>query len=235
MAKQDGVVNIKGKDYKTVALRVEEFRKQYPGDSGWSINTQLICCDEKQVVIRAVVVNPGNQVIAAGHAQETWTGQINSTSAVENCETSAIGRALAAFGLAGHEYASADEASRAIAQQAAGKSNQPKAITGPTLAQDTVEDAPTKKRGRPSKKDKKAFAAGTDLFAVVNASPDAADLLAVFNAIRETPNYDAKLIDAVADRARVLCADPACPERPAIVAALKQERAKNTPPTTPAA
>ena len=43
---------------------------------------------------------------------------INKTSALENAETSALGRALAAFGLHGSEYASADEVATAVKQQA---------------------------------------------------------------------------------------------------------------------
>jgi hypothetical protein len=57
-------------------------------------------------------------VIATGLAEEKRTSsQINRTSALENCETSAIGRALAAFGLGGSEYASANEVQNAIHQQ----------------------------------------------------------------------------------------------------------------------
>ena len=61
-----------------------------------------------------------------GHAVEVYnSSMINKTSALENCETSAIGRALASAGLGGTEFASADEVTNAIAQQ-----NKPAANNG---------------------------------------------------------------------------------------------------------
>ena len=59
-----------------------------------------------------------NAIIATGHAQEfRKASQINGTSYVENCETSAIGRALACLGIGGTEFASANEVVNAIHQQ----------------------------------------------------------------------------------------------------------------------
>ena len=114
--KDTGVVNIHGKDYKTVAKRVDEFRKEHKTD--FSIITSLINLDEKTVVMKAEILDKERNVIATGYAEENRTAsQINRTSALENCETSAIGRALANFGLAGGEYASADEVANAISQQ----------------------------------------------------------------------------------------------------------------------
>lgn len=111
-----GIVNIHGKEYKTVAKRVDEFRKENKTDL--AIITSLISIDEKTVVMKAEIIGKDGFVIATGYAEENRTAsQINRTSALENCETSAIGRALANFGLAGGEYASADEVANAIAQQ----------------------------------------------------------------------------------------------------------------------
>lgn len=116
MAKK-GVVNLKGKQYKTVALRVAEFREAFPPGDGWGIITDLVRGDDV-VVIRAAIVNPQDREVATGYAEEVRSNRgVNSTSALENCETSAIGRALAAFGLAGEEYASADELMGALKQQ----------------------------------------------------------------------------------------------------------------------
>ena len=114
--KQDtGVVNIRGKSYQTVALRVHNFREQYPEHS---LTTEILHRDIDCVVMRAVIADPAGRVMATGHAEEyRKASDINKTSAVENCETSAIGRALAAFGLGGTEFASADEVSRAITGQ----------------------------------------------------------------------------------------------------------------------
>lgn len=111
-----GIVNIHGKEYKTVAKRVDEFRKEHKQELG--IQTNLVSIDERTVVIKAEIINKEGFVIATGYAEENrQSSQINKTSALENCETSAIGRALANFGLAGGEYASADEVAQAINQQ----------------------------------------------------------------------------------------------------------------------
>ena len=53
--KDTGVVNIHGKDYKTVAKRVDEFRKEYKTD--FSIITSLINLDEKTVVMKAEILD----------------------------------------------------------------------------------------------------------------------------------------------------------------------------------
>ena len=120
-----GIVDIKGKQYKTVALRVHEFREKHSVDDGWAITCDLVECSPDQVIVKATIADPTGRVVAADYAQERWQGQINTTSAVENCSTSAIGRALAAVGLAGQEYASANEVQGAIAQQDKGHSNKP--------------------------------------------------------------------------------------------------------------
>ena len=114
--KDTGIVNIHGKDYKTVAKRVDEFRSEHKTEL--SIITSLIDRDENTVVMKAEIIDKDGRTIATGYAEEHRTAsQINRTSALENCETSAIGRALANFGLGGGEYASADEVANAINQQ----------------------------------------------------------------------------------------------------------------------
>ena len=114
--KDTGIVNIHGKDYKTVAKRVDEFRSEHKTEL--SIITSLVDRDENTVVMKAEIIDKDGRTIATGYAEEHRTAsQINRTSALENCETSAIGRALANFGLGGGEYASADEVANAISQQ----------------------------------------------------------------------------------------------------------------------
>jgi hypothetical protein len=114
----NGIVDIRGRQYKTVALRVDEFRRQFPISDCWSIVTDSPTITEKGVLFRASVLNPNGDAVATGTAYEEWgSSQINSTSCVENCETSAIGRALAAAGFIGSEFASADEVANAIHQQ----------------------------------------------------------------------------------------------------------------------
>lgn len=115
--KDTGIVNIHGKEYKTVAKRVDEFRKEYKTE--YAIITELVSRDDDSVVMVAKIISKENdRVVATGYAEEMRSAsQINRTSALENCETSAIGRALANFGLGGGEYASADEVANAIIQQ----------------------------------------------------------------------------------------------------------------------
>ena len=124
--KDTGVVNIHGKEYKTVAKRVDEFRQANKTDL--SIITSLVDRDSDTVVMKAEILDKDGRVIATGYAEEHRTAsQINRTSALENCETSAIGRALANFGLGGGEYASADEVANAINQQTTPTINVPTA------------------------------------------------------------------------------------------------------------
>ena len=113
---QSGIVNIRGKEYQTVALRVQKFREAHPD---WAIITAIVSRDDSTVVMVASIINAEGRIIATGHAEENRSAsQINQTSALENCETSAIGRALAAAGFGGTEFASANEVQNAIGQQA---------------------------------------------------------------------------------------------------------------------
>jgi len=108
-----GYVNIHGKQYKTVAARVNDFREQFGINYG--LVTEIVEADKDVVRMKAMIVNCEGFVMATGHAEEYRdSSKINKTSALENAETSAIGRALAAFGLGGTEFASADEVARAI-------------------------------------------------------------------------------------------------------------------------
>jgi len=108
-------VNIHGKEYHTVAERVHAFREVSPD---LTIETEIVRWEGDDVVVKASISDNG-KLIATGLAHEVrGSTNINKTSHVENCETSAIGRCLAAFGLGGSaEYASADEVANAISQQ----------------------------------------------------------------------------------------------------------------------
>jgi hypothetical protein len=115
MSNNTGVVNIRGKEYMTVALRVQKFREAHPE---WELSTEIIKADEKVVIMQARIYTENGKCIATGHAEEfRASSQINSTSALENCETSAIGRCLASAGWGGAEFASANEVQNAIHQQ----------------------------------------------------------------------------------------------------------------------
>ena len=112
----NGVVKIHGKEYKTVALRVAEFRAKHPD---FTIATEIVEANDVLVVMKATI-SMGNVVIATGHAEEVRSAsKINAQAAMEVAESSAVGRALAFFGMAGEELqiASADEVVNAMQQQ----------------------------------------------------------------------------------------------------------------------
>ena len=106
--KTHGVEQKGGKKYTQVVHRMEAFRTVFGLECG--IDTQIVVNDGQRVVVKATVTDHNGHVIGAGTAEEIrGQGHVNKTSALENCETSAIGRALASIGLSGGEYASANE------------------------------------------------------------------------------------------------------------------------------
>ena len=113
----EGTVQIHGKSYVTVAKRLELFREQFPDHQ---IHTEVLSCAEL-VLIKCTIKDPSGNIIATAHAEENRnsSNKINSTSAVENCETSAVGRCLALGfkGLSGSSIASADELISALNAQ----------------------------------------------------------------------------------------------------------------------
>ena len=115
----DGVVNLKGKRYFTVARRVQDFRAACPISDGWGLRSELLVDDGERIVVRGSVVDPEGRVVAVGFAEERRSSRgIHSTSALEVADTSALGRALAAAGFGGDgAYASADEMAAALQGQ----------------------------------------------------------------------------------------------------------------------
>ena len=113
--KNSPTVDIKGKSYTQVSTRINLFRKYFPMAS---IETLITYNDDIRVIIQTKI-SLNDKVIATGYAEEVRGdgNYINQTSAVENCETSSIGRALSNLGLAGSEYASSFEVTNAIAKQ----------------------------------------------------------------------------------------------------------------------
>ena len=118
-------VNIRGKMYSTVDERLREFRALFPASEGWSLTCEILTIDDEQVTLTARITDPAGRVVGQGHAQEfKKASRINSTSMVENAETSAWGRALACIGYFGDgnfAIATAEEVTQALDTQAANR------------------------------------------------------------------------------------------------------------------
>tara|TARA_R100001443_G_scaffold117400_3_gene142074 strand:- start:8155 stop:8682 length:528 start_codon:yes stop_codon:yes gene_type:complete len=125
-------VNIKGKEYVEVNTRLKFFREVYPE---FTLDTEIIEITEDTITMKAIILNEEGRLIASGTAKErSGSSFINKTSYVENCETSAWGRALGNFGIGlDTAVASADEVSNAIL-------NEKKKPTTPTRLELVVDD-----------------------------------------------------------------------------------------------
>ena len=107
--------DIKGKDYAEVNQRIKAFRMLYPSGT---IETELIQNENGVCIFRANIYDD-DKLLATGTAYEKENSTfINKTSYIENCETSAVGRALgmAGFGI-DTSIASAEEVQNAINNQ----------------------------------------------------------------------------------------------------------------------
>ncbi len=108
--------DIKGKKYIEVNERLKHFRANY---KGYSLLSELVSLEAGVVVFKATVLDNNRNEVATGFAYEKeGSSFINKTSYIENCETSAWGRALGNFGIGiDTSVASADEVGNAIANQ----------------------------------------------------------------------------------------------------------------------
>ena len=87
-------------DYEPVEVRLEKFIKDYPS---FRIATELEVVEATRYIVKAYLYKDASDGVAwaTGYAEETVSSRgVNQTSALENCETSAIGRALANAGYA---------------------------------------------------------------------------------------------------------------------------------------
>lgn len=97
MNKKLNSVDIKGKPYNTVNQRVLAFRELFPDGA---ISTELISNDNGVCIVKAYIYADAYRIVATGHAYEKESSTfINKTSYIENCETSAVGRALGFLGI----------------------------------------------------------------------------------------------------------------------------------------
>ncbi len=96
----DKAVSIKGKQYVLVADRILYFNEKYPDGN---IETEILSTPEAQRVVVKAKVYPDHKSQAryfTGHSQAVvGEGMVNKTAALENAETSAVGRALAMMGI----------------------------------------------------------------------------------------------------------------------------------------
>ena len=103
-------------DYETVEVRLEKFIKDYPD---FRIATELEVVERDRYIVKAYLFKTASDSLswATGYAEEKITDRgVNSTSALENCETSAIGRALANAGYAAKgKRPSREEMSKVVA------------------------------------------------------------------------------------------------------------------------
>lgn len=108
--------DIKGKDYAEVNQRVKAFRMVYPQGT---IKTEMISKENGVCIFKAEVLDQDTKVLATGTAYEKENSTfINKTSYIENCETSAVGRALGMCGFGiDTSIASAEEVQNAMANQ----------------------------------------------------------------------------------------------------------------------
>jgi len=108
-------INIKGKEYIQVNERIKYFRENYKDGQ---ILTEMLK-NENGICVFVANILVGGQMVATGHAYEKeGSSYINKTSYIENCETSAIGRALGIFGIGiDTSIASAEEVNNAINNQ----------------------------------------------------------------------------------------------------------------------
>ena len=134
-------VKIKGNEYSTVAERLNSVHDDH---DYISITTEIVDETQEYITIKANVsiYNDSFEQIYSGHAREYFEfrnrDSVNFAFALENAETSAIGRALASAGYGGKKFASAEEMSRIEAKTKARESQIPHG-SAPLLQ--VVEDA----------------------------------------------------------------------------------------------
>ena len=119
-------VNIKGKKYSTVNERLKHLLQYFPEAR---FNEEILFHDNERVIVKTELYI-GDTIFSVGTAEE-WRNSsfINKTSALENCSSSALGRCLAAFGLSGSEYASAEELVNALNNQSTNSQSTTKKVS----------------------------------------------------------------------------------------------------------
>jgi len=135
---KEKAIKFKGRDYVLISDRVNYFNAEYPNGS---IETQLVSSPNAEMVVVKAKVTPDHgkpERYFTGYSQATWgQGYINQTAALENAETSSVGRALAFMGIGViTSIASADE----IHKAESAKPYKPSTKSKDTSLNDFVED-----------------------------------------------------------------------------------------------
>jgi hypothetical protein len=122
MCKEMKAIDIKGKQYIEVNERVKYFRANY---NNWSLESEILSIENGVCIIKATIKDENGIIKAVGHAYEKEDSSfINKTSYIENCETSAWGRALGNLGIGiDTSIASAEEVINAVNNQPKEKLN----------------------------------------------------------------------------------------------------------------
>ncbi len=109
-------MDFKGRDYVEVNKRVIAFRELCPDGT---ITTEIISLENGIIIMKATVLDEAGKILATGYAYEKeGNSLVNKTSYIENCETSAVGRALGFVGIGVKKsIASMEEVENAKLQQ----------------------------------------------------------------------------------------------------------------------
>lgn len=150
-------INIKGKPYIEVNERLKFFRANY---KNWSLESDIITLENGVVVIKAIIKDENGFIKATGLAYEKESSSfINNTSYIENCETSAWGRALGNLGIGiDTSIASAEEVKNAMLNQ----NPDDDLLAGMETCTNLTELKAYYSKYLPKATDKKAFAAKKD-------------------------------------------------------------------------
>lgn len=143
-------MNIAGKDYAEVNQRIKAFRMVYPEGT---INTEIISLENGVCTMKSTAMNEG-KILGTGFAQEKEGSTfINKTSYIENCETSAVGRALGMCGFGiDTSVCSAEELQNALNNQ-----NKPETKNKPKIeyaTEDQIAKLTKEYQGKREKLDK---------------------------------------------------------------------------------
>ena len=133
-------IYIKGTPYVTVNSRLTYFRQNF---ENYRLVSEIVSNEGDVCIIKASIMNEKGEVLATGHAFEREGSTfINKTSHIENCETSAWGRALGNFGIGiDAAVASYEEVANAVIQQKTPKKREKQSVcaTEQTISKNDIE------------------------------------------------------------------------------------------------